>query len=155
MQTLLVGAYRALVPGWVGGRVPVDAAGQARADEDRLADLRELQLLVEEHAAALGVDVGHHVLVVRRLGPQKRAGGGIERPDDAGLARDAGHDLAPRAGDDPAVQPFDRLGIRRHLGLDHEPGVRVVEVPFVVRGVLEVPHDLARVGVEREGWSLV
>ena len=27
----------------------------------------------------------------------------------------------------------------------------MVEVPFVVRGVLEVPHDLARVGVEGEG----
>ena len=103
------------------------------------------------HAAALGVDVYDHVLAVRRLGPEERPGGGIERPDDAGLAGDTGHDLAPRARGDPTVHPFDRVAVRGHLGLDHEPGVRVVEVPFVVRDVLEVPDDRARVGVEGEG----
>src|SRR6185503_16124006 len=72
-----------------------------------------------------------------------------ERVDDAGLAGHARDDLAPLAAAHARVDPLHGLGIRCDDGVDEQTLERMVEIP-VVDDVLEVPDDLARVGVERE-----
>ena len=75
--------------------------------------------------------------------------GPVQRVDHPRLARDARHHPPPLARLQPRVDPAHRARVRRHRRVHQDALERVIEVPVVVQ-VLVVPHDSARVGVERQ-----
>ena len=122
---------------------------RARADELGLIRRREQRLRVHRCGARLDVDVRDHVLRRRLARPEELARVGVERIDDAGLARDARDHALRLALMQARVDPLHRLRIGRERGVDDQPLERMIEVP-AVDDVLEVPNHLARAHVERE-----
>ena len=81
--------------------------------------------------------------------PPPPCAGGIAADPGAPDMRNRGSPRHRPVGKTVAIPRLDGAG--RDLGFDDEPRVRMVEVPLVVGDVLEVPDDLAGVGVEGEG----
>ena len=133
----------------VGDRLPIDAAPvERRTDEGLLPDRRKPDGLVRNSFSPLHVDTHDHVLVARLSRPEEISGGRVQRPDDARFAWDAGDHLASATRSDVGIQPRDSVGVRRHLGLYQDALEGVILVPIVSWKVLEVPLDLAGIGVE-------
>ncbi len=131
----------------VGPGRPVLAAGEGRADVQRLVGAGEDGRRVVDRLAGLQVDALQHVLAYGRPRPEELAGLAVQRVDDAGLAGGAGQHLAHFARFQLRIDPGHGALVRRDLGVDQEPLEGVVEVPVVV-DVLVVPDDLAGVHVE-------
>ena len=140
--------------GAVGAGLPVLAAGPARAHEHLLLQLGEDDLGVLHRAPRGLVDVDHHVLRHRRPGPEELARFAVQRVDEAGLAGDSRHHFARLSGLEVRPDPAHRLRIGRHREVDQDPLEGMIQIPVVVQ-VLEVPPDLAGVGLERQGRVVV
>ena len=143
-----------LVSRAVGAGLPVLAAVHVGAGQDLLPLGGEDHLGVLGHRAGRPVDVADDVLGDGGGGPQELAGLAVERVDEAGLARNAGHHLADLAGLNVRVDPAHRVGVGRHRGVEQDALEGVVEVPVVVH-VLVVPPNLAGIDVEGQRGVVV
>ena len=116
-----------------------------------LADFRREDIGIGNALAIGDVHANQHILVIGFLGPQEFASGGIQGPDDAGFAGNAGQHLAAGAGTDGGVDPGDVFRPRCDFGFHHQPGKGMVLVPVVTGDMLEVPLDGAGVGIQGQG----
>ena len=109
---------------------------------------------IHRHLARGAVDLADDVLHHRRPGPQELAGLPVQRVDDPGLARDAGHHSPALARLQLRVDPGDLLRVGRNGRIHQKALEGVVQIP-VIDHVLVVPHDLAGVGVQGQRGVVV
>ena len=119
--------------GWriVAGGLPVVAAFRAWAGRDPLIGLLVQDVLAIGDLAGLGIDLAEDVLEQGLLFAQELAGDAVELPQDAILA-DGHQRLLIAMIDQHALEDF-------------------VEIQRFARHMLEIPFELAGIGIERQG----
>ena len=117
----------------VGRRWPGACARDTGADDGRAVGIRPLAA-IDGFRAGLGIDVRDDVLRARVDGEEVLAGGGVEHVENRHL---------------PDIQDhFPPASLDRHR--DDLPLEDPVEIPLIVRDVLEVPDQLPGIRIERD-----
>ena len=117
----------------IAGGLPVMAAFRSGAGGKPLIGLLVENVLAIGHRAGLVVDIGKDVLEYRFLRREELAGDAVQLPQDAGLAD--GH---------------QRLLV---AVIDQHPLEHFVQVQAFARGMLEIPFQLAVIGIQRQGGT--
>ena len=136
--------------GPVTARIPV-------TDDVVLAGLLENDVPVDRRLAGFHVDIGDHevrIVVRKRRGPEKLAGGAIQLEDSAGFA-DRDRDVALLAALDRGIDPFHELRIGIQSRPQQSSFVRVIGIPIVAGQMLVIPGELAGSGIDRDGGIAV
>ena len=129
--TLAEGDDQLLGAGVIAHRHPVVAAFGTGAGAEPLADLLFQNIAAVGEFAGLAIDAGEDVLVDGFVEVEIFAGDAVEFPENAGLA-DAEDELLAVEIDEDTFEDF-------------------VEIEGLLLDVLEVPVELAGIGIEGEG----
>ena len=113
---------------------PSPAAGVRGTVDGCFADMR-YRVLIDGLLAGLWIDSRDNVLIHGFLVPEKFASGAIEHLNDAELTN--------------RHERFAGRAINRQI--DEDTFVRIIEIPGVGRQMLEVPLQLAGLGIEGKG----
>src|SRR5690606_28625965 len=100
------------------------------------------------------IDVEHDVLLHGFAGPEEFTGRAVDRVEDAGLARNAGDDLADFTRLHVRADPLNLFRVWRNVRIDENTFKRMIEVPLTA-DVLLVPDDLTSIGIDGEGRGLI